>query len=105
MEKFRTETDSMGEIQVPAEHYWGAQTQRSFQNFQIGTKRFQWPSSLIRALGIVKKAAAQANEELGELPSDIAGNIMLPPKRLLLAEWTANFRWSSSKPVPEHSRT
>ncbi|WP_027585981.1 class II fumarate hydratase [Prolixibacter bellariivorans] len=91
MEKFRTETDSMGEIQVPAEHYWGAQTQRSFQNFQIGTKRFQWPSSLIRALGIVKKAAAQANEELGELPSDIAGNIMAAAEEVITGRMDSEF--------------
>ncbi|NYT36772.1 class II fumarate hydratase [Allopusillimonas soli] len=68
----RKETDSMGEIAVPANHYWGAQTQRSIQNFPIGVARFKWSSPVISALGILKKAAAQANADLGELPGDIA---------------------------------
>ncbi len=68
----RKETDSMGEIDVPAERYWGAQTQRSIQNFPIGIARFQWQSPIISALGILKKAAAQANADLGELPTEIA---------------------------------
>lgn len=68
----RVETDSMGKIDVPANQYWGAQTQRSIQNFPIGVVRFKWQPPIIRALGILKKAAAQANAELGELPADIA---------------------------------
>jgi fumarate hydratase class II len=68
----RIETDSMGEIEVPASRYWGAQTQRSVQNFPIGVARFKWQAPIITALGILKKAAAQANAELGELPADIA---------------------------------
>ncbi len=61
----RTESDSFGPIEVPADALWGAQTQRSKENFRIGGQRF--PRELIRALGIVKKAAARANVELGEL--------------------------------------
>ena len=68
----RTETDSMGAIEVPADRYWGAQTQRSIKNFPIGVSRFQWQPPVISALGILKKATAQANAELGELPKDIA---------------------------------
>ncbi|HLS50699.1 MAG TPA: class II fumarate hydratase [Burkholderiaceae bacterium] len=68
----RVETDSMGEIQVPSDHYWGAQTQRSIQNFPIGVDRFRWQPPMIRALGILKKSTALANAELGELPEDIA---------------------------------
>lgn len=68
----RIESDSMGEIEVPAAHYWGAQTQRSIHNFPIGVGRFTWQAPIITALGILKKAAAQANAELGELPTDIA---------------------------------
>ena len=64
----RTEKDSMGDIQVPQEAYWGAQTQRSIQNFPIGVERFKMPTALVRAFGILKKGAAQANAELGELP-------------------------------------
>jgi fumarate hydratase class II len=61
----RTESDTMGPIEVPSEALWGAQTQRSKQNFKIGGHRFS--REMIRALGIVKKAAAKANVELGEL--------------------------------------
>jgi fumarate hydratase class II len=63
--KTRTESDSLGTIEVPADRYWGAQTQRSFENFRIGTERM--PEALIRALAIQKKASALANMELGEL--------------------------------------
>ena len=63
---YRIETDSMGEVKVPADKYWGAQTQRSIENFKIGGDKF--PKEMIRALGIVKKAAAMTNQELGTLP-------------------------------------
>src|SRR3974390_1845739 len=69
----RTETDTFGPIEVPAQHYWGAQTQRSLQNFKIGGERMPLP--LIRALGIQKKAAALANQFLGKLDPTIAGAI------------------------------
>ena len=59
----RTETDSFGPIEVPADRYWGAQTERSRQNFRIGQDRM--PMAIIRALGIVKLAAAETNRELG----------------------------------------
>ena len=68
--EFRIEKDSMGEIQVPADKYWGAQTQRSLQNFKIGGDKF--PRPFIRALGVLKKSAARANEKLGLLPADKA---------------------------------
>src|SRR5260221_3230878 len=61
----RTESDSFGQIAVPSEALWGAQTQRSKENFRIGGQTF--PRAMIRALGIVKKCAALANIELGEL--------------------------------------
>jgi fumarate hydratase class II len=61
----RIETDSMGQIEVPSDKYWGAQTQRSLQNFKIGGHRFGRP--VIRAFGIVKKAAALTNRDLGKL--------------------------------------
>jgi len=67
---FRTESDSMGNVQVPADRYWGAQTERSRDNFRIGIDRFRWGRPVIRALGILKKAAALANGELGQLPAD-----------------------------------
>ena len=68
--KLRTETDSLGEIGVPENRYWGAQTQRSLQNFPIGDHVMKRP--LIRALGLIKLAAAGVNEELGLLPSETA---------------------------------
>ena len=61
----RTETDSFGPIEVPADRYWGAQTQRSIENFRIGTERM--PRPLIRALGIVKRASAEVNHSLKQL--------------------------------------
>jgi fumarate hydratase class II len=67
---FRTESDSMGEVRVPADRYWGAQTERSRDNFRIGVERFQWSRAVKRALGILKKSAALANGELGQLPAD-----------------------------------
>ncbi len=65
---YRIETDSMGEIKVPNNKYYGAQTARSLMNFKIGGERF--PAELIRALAIVKKAAAITNNELGLLPKE-----------------------------------
>ena len=66
--EYRTERDSMGEMQVPADRYWGAQTQRSYENFKIGTERM--PEEIIRAFGILKKAAAMANHRLGRLDGE-----------------------------------
>ncbi len=63
----RQEQDTMGTVQVPADRYWGAQTQRSIEHFDIGRDTFVWGRPIIRALGILKKAAALANAELGEL--------------------------------------
>jgi fumarate hydratase class II len=66
--EYRIETDTMGEMKVPVDKYYGAQTARSLMNFKIGGERF--PAEMIRALGIVKKAAAITNNELGTLPKD-----------------------------------
>src|SRR5437763_11971539 len=63
--RVRTESDSMGKIEVPADHYWGAQTQRSLIHFAIGNEIM--PCSLIRAFGLLKKAAAEVNRRLGKL--------------------------------------
>ncbi|MGF1626316.1 MAG: class II fumarate hydratase [Alphaproteobacteria bacterium] len=70
----RSETDSLGAIDVPADRYWGAQTQRSLENFRIGGERM--PAALIRALGIQKKASALANIDLGELDSRLGEAIV-----------------------------
>ncbi len=72
--EYRIETDSMGEIKVPTDKYYGAQTARSLMNFKIGGERF--PREIIRALGILKKAAALTNKELGILPAEKADLII-----------------------------
>ena len=71
--EYRVESDTMGEMQVPSDRYWGAQSQRSLQNFQIGDERM--PAPLVRALGIVKKAAAVVNMGLGKLEKEIGAAI------------------------------
>jgi len=72
--EYRIETDSMGEIKVPVDKYYGAQTARSLMNFKIGGEKF--PREIIRALGILKKAAALTNKELGTLSAEKAGLIV-----------------------------
>jgi fumarate hydratase, class II len=68
--KLRVEEDALGNVEVPADHLWGAQTQRSHLNFPIGVERYRWGRPVIRALGILKKCAALANGELGQLPRE-----------------------------------
>jgi len=67
-DEYRTERDSLGEIQVPADAYWGAQTQRAVENFPISDRRFG--RRFVRALGVVKKSAARANLDLGLIPEE-----------------------------------
>lgn len=88
-ENFRVEKDSMGEIEVPAQHLWGAQTQRSLEHFKIGHDKF--PAELIRALGILKFAAAKANSELGLLSADKARLIMQAAKEVSDGKWPNEF--------------
>jgi len=68
--KWRVEEDALGNVQVAADQLWGAQTQRSHLNFPIGVERYRWGRPVIRALGILKKCAALANGELGQLPRE-----------------------------------
>jgi fumarate hydratase class II len=70
MAETRTEIDSLGSIDIPADRYWGPQTERARRLFRIGTERF--PPGLIRAVGLHKWACAEANQRLGELPPDLA---------------------------------
>jgi fumarate hydratase class II len=91
MTKTRTEKDSMGPIEVPADVYWAAQTQRSIQNFPIGVDRFRWGRPIIRALGILKKSAAQANAELGELPQAIADPIVRAADEVIAGDLDRQF--------------
>src|SRR2546423_7788331 len=68
----RPESDSMGTVDVTADRYWGAQTQRSLHHFSIGGPTERMPTEVIRAFGVLKKACALVNEELGKLPHDKA---------------------------------
>jgi fumarate hydratase class II len=85
----RGERDSMGEIAVPADRYWGAQTQRSLHNFPIGSERM--PRELIRAFGLVKRAAASVNVELGQLPSPVGQLIVQAADEVIAGELDDHF--------------
>jgi fumarate hydratase class II len=85
----RTERDSMGAIEVPQERYWGAQTQRSLENFRIGGERM--PPGLIRALAIQKKAAAIANMELGALDKRIGDAIVKAADEVIEGKYDGEF--------------
>jgi fumarate hydratase class II len=73
---YRMDKDSLGDVRVPADKLWAAQTQRSIENFPIGTDRFVWGRPVIRALGLLKKCAALANGELGQLSRDVVDLIV-----------------------------
>src|SRR5207244_8698671 len=85
----RTESDSMGSIEVPANVYWGAQTQRSLLHFNIG--RDLMPPELIRAFGILKKAAALVNQDLGKLPADKAKLIVQAADEVISGKLSEHF--------------
>ena len=86
---YRIETDSMGQIEVPEDKYYGAQTARSLVHFKIGGDRF--PREIIRALGILKKAAAMTNEELGILSSDKAALIIQAADEVIAGDLDEHF--------------
>ncbi len=85
----RVESDSMGEIEVPADRYWGAQTQRSLHHFAIGDDRM--PVEVVRAFGILKKAAALVNAESGRLPKDKADLIVAAAEEVIDGELDDHF--------------
>ncbi|MBV8571155.1 MAG: class II fumarate hydratase, partial [Acidobacteriaceae bacterium] len=85
----RTESDSMGAIEVPAEMYWGAQTQRSLIHFDIGDD--QMPHELIRAFGILKKACALVNHELGKLDDEKTSLITRAADEVISGKLNAHF--------------
>src|SRR5688572_8480640 len=89
MSGMRMETDSFGSLEVPDDKYWGAQTQRSLMNFRIGTETM--PIPLIRAFGIVKRAAALTNKELGELDPRIADAIAAAAQDVIDGKLDDNF--------------
>ncbi len=85
----RTESDSFGPLEVPADKYWGAQTQRSLMNFPIGWER--QPIAIVRALGVIKKACAQANMELGKLDKEKGNAIVEAAGEVIRGELDDNF--------------
>ncbi len=91
----RTETDSLGPIEVPASAYWGAQTQRSIENFPFpATERM--PIAIIHALAIVKQAAARVNRQHG-LPAEIADAIETAAAEVVAGKFDDQSRWSSGR--------
>ena len=85
----RTETDSFGPLEVPSDKYWGAQTQRSLGNFKIGIEHM--PPPLIRALGIIKKSAAETNKEQGSLEANLADAISAAAQEVIDGKMDDNF--------------
>jgi fumarate hydratase, class II len=88
-EPMRLEHDTMGEIQVPSDRYWGAQTQRSLTYFAIGQDVM--PREMIRALGLIKQASARVNRELGLLPADLAQAIETAAQEVVEGRWDDHF--------------
>jgi len=89
MSDTRTETDSFGPLEVPSDKYWGAQTQRSLMNFDIGTETMPLP--LVRALGIVKRAAALTNKDLGVLDARLGDAIAQAAQEVMDGKFDDNF--------------
>ena len=91
MESYRVEKDALGEVRVPADRLWGAQTQRSIDNFPIGVDRFRWGRPVIRAFGILKKCAAETNGALGELSADKVALIVRAAQEVIDGRLDAEF--------------
>ena len=85
----RTETDSFGPLEVPADKYWGAQTQRSIMNFPIGWER--QPVPIVRALGVIKKACALVNKAQGDMKPEIADAIAAAAQEVIDGRFDDNF--------------
>src|ERR1700730_16005355 len=86
---YRIEKDSLGEVQVPADKLWGAQTERSLNNFRIGTEKM--PLELISVFALLKKSAAVVNMELGKLNSDKAKMIIVAADEVIDGKWDTHF--------------
>src|SRR5579872_5076451 len=90
-QKTRMEHDALGDVAVPAERLWGAQTERARRNFPIGGAAFQWSRPVIRALGIVKQCAARANGELAGLPAAKVAVIVQAAREVAAGQWDGEF--------------
>ena len=89
MTTIRIETDSFGELQVPADKYWGAQTQRSIQNFPIGWET--QPVAIVRALGVIKQAAAIVNMAQGKLNPEIGQAVVQAASEVVAGRFDDHF--------------
>src|SRR6201992_474563 len=87
--KTRTETDTFGPIEVPADKYWGAQAERSLHNFRIGWEK--QPAAIVRALGVVKRAAAETNMALGQLDKKLGETIVKAAQEVMEGKLDAHF--------------
>lgn len=87
--EYRIEHDTLGEVKVPAEHKWGAQTQRSFENFKIG--KHKMPEEIIRAFAVLKKCAAVANKESGKLSAEKQSVICEACDEIIAGQWKGEF--------------
>jgi fumarate hydratase class II len=85
------EEDALGEVRVPADHLWGAQTERSRENFSTGVDPFRVTRPVVRALGVLKQAEARANRQLGQLPADKAALIEAAAQEVIDRELGAEF--------------
>ena len=101
--KFRIERDPLGDVRVPAEAYYGAQTQRAVENFPISG--LTAPPELVVATVHIKKAAAEANAALGRLTPDIADAIIRRPTRSSTASCAISSSWTSTRPAPARRTT
>src|SRR5690606_36699516 len=84
-----SEHDAMGEVAVQSETLWGAQTQRSLQNYKIGNERL--PRAMIGAMGLVKKAAALTNAKLDQIPQELSGCIVDAADEVISGQWDSQF--------------
>jgi len=99
--KTRTESDTFGPIEVASDKYWGAQAQRSLGNFRIGWEK--QPLPMVRALGIVKRAAAEANSELGLLDPKLAKAIIAAAQEVIEGKLNDHFPlvvWQTGSGMP-----
>lgn len=106
MTEYRTETDSMGAVEVPANRYWGAQTQRSIRHFSIGwPEADRIPVEIVRALGVVKKAAALTNVETGKLEPDLGRSIVAAAEEVIDGRLDDHFPLYVGRRVQARTRT
>jgi fumarate hydratase class II len=89
--EFRTEHDSLGDVQVPADRLWGAQTERSVHNFPIGRRNYVWGRDVIWGFGVLKKACALANLALGQLAEDKVRPIVAAAEEVIDGKWDDEF--------------